>query len=133
MRSGRPALAEEVLDHRFGYVFEPAWPPARRVVLVDEHGAHPLDEVALFKAVRSHAELHPKACGEIHGCAALQLTQSHAHHRGRAAARAQAAYSTRISESSDARIPKTVVCEKCASIAARNAGKVAESGNGDEI
>jgi len=41
-----------------------------------------------------------------------------------AVCRAQPAYSMRVSDSSDARIPKTVGFEKCASIAARNAGSL---------
>src|SRR5258708_12258837 len=86
MLAGRPALAEEVLDHRVGDLFDPAWPPARRVILVDEHSAHAFEKVALFEAVRSHAEFHPETGSETHARGAPQLAESHAHHRGRAAA-----------------------------------------------
>src|SRR5258708_24240354 len=86
MRTGCPAFAEELLDHRVADLFDPAWPPARCAILVDEHSAHAFKKIALFEAVRSHAEFHPETVSETQGRGAPQLAESHAHHRVRTAA-----------------------------------------------
>src|SRR5450631_1245724 len=82
MLRGRPARPEERFDRGALDFCQARGIPVRLVVLFDDEGANPLDEVTLFEATVDEIQLHAEALREREMSAALQLLERHAQHRG---------------------------------------------------